>query len=46
VAQLTKFGHNVAVDGNGAAWDRLTEILESGFSLGDASFDRDEFYQR
>ncbi|MEI9984217.1 MAG: type II toxin-antitoxin system prevent-host-death family antitoxin [Aliidongia sp.] len=46
VAQLTKFGVNAAVDDNGAAWDRLTAILESGFSLGGASFDRDELYQR
>jgi len=46
VAQLVKYGAGAAVEGNAAAWDRLTSMLETGVSLGDETFDRDELYER
>jgi prevent-host-death family protein len=46
VAQLVKYGSGAAIDDTHAAWDRLTAALDTGFSLGGASFERDELYER
>ena len=46
VAQLTKYGAGAAAEVNLAAWERLVSTLETGFSLGGGSFDRDELHER
>jgi prevent-host-death family protein len=46
VAELVKYGAGATADGDQASWDQLTELLETGLSLGGDSFDRDSLYDR
>ena len=46
VAQLIKYGAGAAAEANSAAWDRLVSALETGFSLGGDTFDRDDLHER
>jgi len=46
VAELVKYGSGSAAAGNGAAWDHLVSVLETGLSLGGEAFNRDDLYER
>lgn len=46
VAQLVPYGEGPALLDGGAAWDRLTALLEQGVELGGGPFSRDEAHER
>ena len=46
VAQLVPFRERPALLDGGAAWDRLTALLEQGVELGEGTFSRDAAHER